>query len=53
MSEYELYDLALYGAWWRKGECKDPEERAHYEQVMDELEYMLVKTELRMEGLCS
>ena len=48
MSDLELYDLALYGAMWRKGECKrnSPEER-HYEELIELLTDMLVRAELK------
>ena len=53
MSEYELYDLALYGAVWRRDECKRTDERAEYDRIIAMLEKMLVMAELKMEGICS
>ena len=48
MSELELYDLALYGAIWRRDECKrnSPEQR-HYDELIETLTTMLVRAELK------
>lgn len=50
MSEYELYDLALYGAWHRKDECRRDRnklEEEHYEKIMELLTDLIVRAELK------
>lgn len=48
MSELELYDLALYGAIWRRDECKrNSAEQRHYDEIIELLTMLMVKAELK------
>lgn len=48
MSELELYDLALYGAIWRRDECKrNSPEQQHYEEIIELLTDMFVRAEMK------
>jgi len=48
MSDLELYDLALYGAIWRRDECKrNSPEQQHYDELIDTLTTLIVRAELK------